>query len=42
MDLDGKALVWLDSDELSLIFTELSDSLKVKAMLKSFNQSKVT
>jgi hypothetical protein len=42
MDLDGKALVWLDSDELSLIFTELSDLLKVKAMLKSFNQSKVT
>jgi hypothetical protein len=42
MDLDGKALVWLDSDELSLIFTELSDLFKVKAMLKSFNQSKVT
>ena len=48
MNLNGNAIVWLDTDELSLIFnlkqftvSELSDLLKVKAMLKSFKQVKV-
>ena len=41
MNLIGNAFVWLHTNELSLIFKELSDLLKVKAMLKSFKQIKV-